>query len=392
VSEEINKETARDALEMRSVFAPGHYFFCRRIELPSDVEGEEIADYVSLQLESLAPFPIEHLQYGYATDREGNSVFVYAAYRRRFESGVVSEWAKMEVVVPDFVIALLEEERAVRDLCLAADESVFLIKYDAQSRLPASIQSFERVLDEEGEYSSPLDTLQANGKRIEAFARIKNVDAEVRIDGQDCYLSTSRNEDGAGQEFTVRREDLWSLDIRDADTIAANKADERKNNIFWKAVLGTVACIALLLLGELFYGGFAAYASYRRGVVAERQPLVNELDGKGGMTKSLEDFQDATLAPFDMLRDIEPFRPEVVYFTKVASLNSNQLEVTGFAPSQAMVNQFKARVERAQRVETVEVTNSPGQASGVRFTAVLTFKPGPIQTSSITKVKEVANG
>jgi len=345
------------------------------------VEGEEIADYVSLQLESLAPFPIEHLQYGYATDREGNSVFVYAAYRRRFEMGVVSEWAKMEVVVPDFVVALLSEERSSRELCLVTEESVSIVKYDSNSRLPVSIRSLPRDQDEDGELVEPSETLEANGARLEALTRIWNADAVAKVDGQTCFITTARNSDGAGREFTISREDLWWLDIRDRDTIAANQAEERKNTIFWKAIIGAAACLVFLLLGELFYGGFGLFSSYKREIVVERQPLVNDINDKNSITKNLEDFQDATLAPFVMLN-----------YTKVESLDSLTLEVTAFAPSQALVNQFKARIERAQSIQNVEIKTSQNQTSGTRFTAILTFKPELLQTSATIESEGVANG
>ena len=392
MSEEKIKEIARDALEMRSVFAPGHYFFCRRIELPDGLENGEVEDYVVLQLENLSPFPIEHLQYGYAIDAVGAALFVYAAYRRRFDSNEVGEWEKKEVVVPDFIIALLGEERSSRELCLIADESISIVKYDSGSGLPACIRSYSRNRDEDGELIEAEVDLKNQGVEIDDSMRIWKPDASFSMDSQRCFIGAT-NESNSGQiEFSVKRDDLWTLDIRDANTIAKNQADDRRNNVFWKVVIATAACIALLLIGEVFYGGFALFSSYEKGVVSERQPLVDDIDDKNRIANDLVDFQDKTLAPFAMLLGVESFRPEVVYFNKVTSLGSLQLEVEAFAPSQAMANQFKTRVERSENIESVEIKNSQSQASGTRFTAILTFKPGSGGTSARSISEEVANG
>ncbi|MGY8693056.1 MAG: hypothetical protein ACKVGW_02530, partial [Verrucomicrobiia bacterium] len=62
-----NPEKSR-TLTMQVIAAPSQLFFCRRIEIPEDVTEDEREGFVQLQLESLSPFPLEHLQFGYVID------------------------------------------------------------------------------------------------------------------------------------------------------------------------------------------------------------------------------------------------------------------------------------------------------------------------------------
>ena len=56
--------------------APGCSFFCRRVEIPGDVESDELDSFLQLQLESLSPFPLEHLQFGFVVDAARQFAFL----------------------------------------------------------------------------------------------------------------------------------------------------------------------------------------------------------------------------------------------------------------------------------------------------------------------------
>jgi len=332
------------------------------------------------------------LQFGYESDRGGGFVFVYAAYRRRFDSTQLGEWAKMEIVVPDFVGLLLGGERGSRELCVVAEKSISIVNYDSKSRLPVSLRSFPRHEDEEGKPIDIYKDLKNQGQEIAGNISSWTADSKILTEGQRCFITLFPRSEGKLQEYAIKREDLWPLDIRDSATITAIQGEEQKNNIFWKAILATAACFALLVFGEIFLGSFSYFTSYKQSVVGERQPMVDSINGKSRISNELMNFQDETLEPFAMLVGIEAFRPEAVYYNKVSSLSSLQLEIEGMAPSQAMVNQFKTRVERSQIIESVSIKNSRGQSSGTQFTAVLTFKPGALNSSVLPAEEEVTNG
>ena len=87
--------------------AQGHSFFCRRVAIPADIDESELESFLQLQVESLSPFPLEHLQYGFIVDGSRRFAFLYSAYRRSFDSATVGDWESRDVVIPDFSIGLL---------------------------------------------------------------------------------------------------------------------------------------------------------------------------------------------------------------------------------------------------------------------------------------------
>jgi Tfp pilus assembly protein PilN len=100
-------------------------------------------------------------------------------------------------------------------------------------------------------------------------------------------------------------------------------------------------------------------------------------------------FEDSDLVPFDMLVAIQPFLTDAVWFTKVETNGTNSLKVFANATSNGQVNQFKARLERFVKIDTVELENIQSRPGGATFTAFLNFKTGSFSSRSVSE--EVAN-
>src|SRR5471032_3241447 len=81
---------------------PDGLFFVRAVEVPADVVPAEVGVQVELALETLAPFPLAQLYYGYFWVPGGARALVFAAYRRRFTAEQVSAWDGVELVLPAF--------------------------------------------------------------------------------------------------------------------------------------------------------------------------------------------------------------------------------------------------------------------------------------------------
>ena len=117
--------------------AQGYSFFCRRVEIPGDVKSDELDSFLQLQLESLSPFPLEHLQFGFVIDASRHCAFLYAAYRRSFEHSVASSWEEQEAVIPEFSVGLLagglDDETP---LLIEGGSSFTYLEFDSLSELP----------------------------------------------------------------------------------------------------------------------------------------------------------------------------------------------------------------------------------------------------------------
>ena len=83
------------------ILLAGDRFFVRRIGLAANAP---IGPQVELALETLAPFPLEQLYYGYLVDYTRRHALVYAAYRRSFTTEEQATWETARAVLPEFVL------------------------------------------------------------------------------------------------------------------------------------------------------------------------------------------------------------------------------------------------------------------------------------------------
>ena len=81
---------------------PGHLFFIETIDLPVDLEEAEITDFIELSLETIAPFPVEQLNWGYLYSADAPTILVYATHRDRLKNAGYTELQGYTWVLPDF--------------------------------------------------------------------------------------------------------------------------------------------------------------------------------------------------------------------------------------------------------------------------------------------------
>jgi len=380
-------------MTMQVSAAPGHIFFCRRLEIPADVEDSERESYLQLQLEGMSPFPLEHLQFGFYVDSAKRYAFIYSGYRRSFDNAEMSEWSKQEVVIPEFSVGVLAgkgEEGS--PLLLVSDSSISYFEFDDLSEIPCYFESFPRNSGEDGAVRPASEDLEDVTERLksrigEECLRIWNAITKITIEQKKFELQAME----AGKLITVQveREVLWDMDLRDPESVEQAKQEEQRNVLIWRVVLGVAAALALLLFGELLWFGERAYLNLRQDWNAEQSPIVERIISQQTTINELLSFQDSDLVPFDMLVAIQPFLTDAVWFTKVETNGTNSLKVFANATSNGQVNQFKARLERFVKIDTVELENIQSRPGGATFTAFLNFKTGSFSSRSVSE--EVAN-
>ncbi|MBK1878052.1 hypothetical protein [Pelagicoccus mobilis] len=372
------------AYELDAFMAPGHWFFCRRIEIPSDLERGEEEGFVFLELENLSPFPLDHLHYGYQLDESGRYAFLFAAYRRRFEKVDQSGWRRIDAVLPDFIIGL---HRSVKDgdagLVLVTERSLVALEFDKDSELPSRFYAEARVLEnEEGEAPSlnrQVDAFAANAKERFGFSktRIWYANTDAKWVGQSAWFGAVDSSESPAARTEFSRNEIWKADLRDPEMVAQAKRDERQNGFLWKAIGGLAAGVALLLLGELYWGGSRAYLSLRETGVADNEPEVFEISELRNTTVALRDFQESNLVPFKMIEALYPLQqyPNIVY-RKFETDGPDVLIIDAKAASQTQVTEFKKRLERFEKVESVELSKQVNNPSGSTFTTTIRFRFG----------------
>ena len=359
--------------------AQGYSFFCRRVEIPGDVKSDELDSFLQLQLESLSPFPLEHLQFGFVIDASRHCAFLYAAYRRSFEHSVASSWEEQEAVIPEFSVGLLagglDDETP---LLIEGGSSFTYLEFDSLSELPRYFQSIpKRDKDiNEGVERSDLESVSAKLKAERSVESIRVWKASSQIAIDKKVLKLRAKEEDRHIVVEVDRNSMWRMDLQDSETVERVQMEERRNYLIWRIAIGMAAMIGLLIAGEFVWFAEKGYLGLRRGWNEEQAPLVEEIVSQKTTINELLSFRESDLIPFDMLVAIEPFRTDSVVFTKVETNGPNSLIVLANATSNGQANQFKARLERFVKIEAVELQNIQSRPGGTTFTALLNFKIG----------------
>lgn len=376
-------------LPMRTDFVAGHLFFCRRIELPLGLEESEERGVVELELEQMAPFPLEHLNYGYRLDGERKFAFVYAAYRKRLNAERVKAWASLDMVVPEFALALTLDGEDRSPLVLVSPESILVFKFDHRSHLPASIKAHARMLAEEATEDHEKEEVESVLESCEFDERVRvwDLDVEALQAGRKVYFKAVDRTDGTAWVRSVEREATWCIDVRDHDTVKSVQAEDKRNVILWKGILACALVCVLLLLGELIYGGASGYLAMRNKWNAEQTPRVNEIGAMQTTIYELGAFEDANLDPIRMLAAIEPLRDQSTIYRKVETEGPFTLILEVDALNLSMKNEFKRNLEELTLIQSVQETREDSNNKGSTATLVLQFFPDYVEILE----KEVAS-
>lgn len=379
----IKSKSQAQAYDLEAVLAPAHWFFCRRIEIPADLEKGEEEGYALLELENLSPFPLDHLYYGYRLDEGGRFAFVFAAYKRRFEKLDSSGWRRVDAVLPDFLIGLHPGAKQDGGLILVTEKSLVAFSYDSQSSLPGGFYAEARSLEEAEEGGVPLSSQiqsfsgrarQRLGLRRQRMWRSNAVSVWV---GKTAWFSAVDESEESAVKVSFTRDQIWKADLRDAELVEQVKRDDRQNAILWKGLGILAALVCLVLLGEVYFGASRAYLSYRESKIEERAAQVAEVESLQSTSVTLRDFLESDLAPFQMIEALLPMQqyPNIIY-KKFVTAGPDVLEIDARAANQTQVTEFKKRLERFDKVTSAELSKLNNQSSGSTFTVTIRFKYG----------------
>lgn len=86
-----------------TLYLPKDLFFIETIELPAELADEELDDFAELNLEAIAPFPIEQLNWGYWREADAGRICLYAAHRDRLKQQGYDALEGYTWVFPDFI-------------------------------------------------------------------------------------------------------------------------------------------------------------------------------------------------------------------------------------------------------------------------------------------------
>lgn len=368
------------AYALDAFLAPGHWFFCRRIAIPEDLEKGEEEGFALLELENLSPFPLDHLHFGYCLDGLRRHAFVFAAYKRRFEGVDVGGWRRIDAALPDFIAALHEDLAGPKPLILVTGKALVALRYDGESSLPADFFARAR---ETGEESSAIEEEIATfrgevEKRFDARAlRIGFANTESKWVGSTAWFGVVAADETPMARASFTRAELWKADLRDPEMVEQAKRDERQNALLWKGVGALAAIVSLLLLGEAFWGLSAGYLAMVERRNESRAARVESVETLRVTTNELLSFRESNLAPFRMIEALLPLQdwPNIIY-RKFETSGPEVLVIDARSSNQNQVTEFKKRLERFGKIQSVDLSNQVNNPSGTTFTTTIRFVPG----------------
>ena len=333
-----------------TLMLPSDIFFSREIPLPEGTLPAEIQGYAQLQVEAIAPFPIENLAWGYIAS--GDSVLVYAATEERAKSFALNGFENLWNAFPAFLPFALQPpatEDTVR-ICIASSSASAVWIKSGQS-IPYRIQSCR--IQEGTPLASDDEILAARETVLQTLGLPETLKIEDGViflenvnDKRDDKITFVTRHVSAQQpkaqsiSTTISGDAIWNADTRGRTYATAQSNDRRKSSIIWKAFAS--ACVAAALLVFLTIGLLAVKTTTTiyRSIVKHNAPEVELLQNKSDFAANLESVTEREMKPFSMLAVANAKRPSGLYYERASANDWNTMHLEGGAQRSELIQGY----------------------------------------------------
>lgn len=365
----------------RVALLPDALFFTRSVPITKGATQAEAGAQIELALESVSPFPLAQLYYGWFWVPGSEYSLVFAAYRRRFTTEQTAAWEGAELVLPGFAAVVGADVLAATTVLLNSAEGWTAVYWE-QPGVPAKV------------VFSPLDLEATEDDR----ARVREeVLREIGGSKKVIELESPLMADPAAtdREIVFRSGEVVSripapaasaLDVRDKGELAALRNAHKRDVLLWRIALGSAAALLLLFIGELALLGGREWQRVRMRQYDAQKPLVDKIASVHKLTNLIEDLATKRLLPLEMVTQLvgenNERLPADILFTRVHAEQAQglyTLVIEGKTDNSAQVNAYEATVANLPSVQNAKATIS--QVSGTRatFTLVVNFKPNSLK-------------
>lgn len=350
----------------RVLLLPGHLFFVDRIELPAGLESSEVGDFAELSLESLAPFPVEHLFWGYCHSEASGSILLYASYRDRIKAQGYKEIDAYLWVLPDFATLFGTSFPEATTLRLVSDESVSQVTFAAEESLPQQVISTPKA-------AQPEEAPSTLGVKLES--------TEISEQGRPTFHFQAIDEGadkiaGHFEKLSPAEDALWRADIRDA-TFKKNERSARRITARIGRATVYAFLFALLLVfleGILFVGDL--WLDTKSATIAKQAPEVRRIEDKQSLMNKLDQVAQNELRPVAILEALNDVRPEGIYFTSTVAEGQNRIIIDGIANTINELNDYVSALLASGNFAMLDEPRTLTRGGKTTFTATLDYIHG----------------
>ena len=377
---------------------PDGLFFTRAITIAAGASATEAAAQIELAVESLSPFPLTQLFYGYFWKSGADTALVFAAYRRRFTAEQIAEWEGAELVLPAFASLLGAEFKPATTVVLAAANGLTAMHWSGGA-VPSQVlfRPFDPELvaaaEKSGEAGAQLDEARAR-LRVELIRDTGGSQTviDLAVPPSAEATRTDREVNFRAGELLSRfsPSDVASLDVRDKTELAALRASRRRDVMLWRVTLGAAAALLVLGLAEIGLMGGAAWQKVRLTKLRAQQPKVEKILTSQDLANRIDDLATKRLLPWEMIKAVtgekrEQTPPDIlfdrVYTTPQSGIYT--ISIDAHTANVASIAAFKTLLRALPNVENAETSREQTVGGKATFTLTVTFKPNAIKPGAL---------
>ena len=359
----------------RVLLLPGHLFFTESIELTAEIAPAEWQSVAELTLESLTPFSMEQLIWGYGVCRRSRTLTVFAAYRERVKQAGYDNLEAYHQVYPEFLVLDASSREKATVSLIHRGESVTAAGFAPHARIPDRVVS--APVPEEAELQETFDSVVAEfpDDRYElAETWSGDVESEIGQDGAIHFRMEGKT------ISTVSGALLWSADLREIAFGLAKKRERQRDVILWKILLAAAGLAAALLAVEVLRGAGNIWIHFREKQIQRQAPVVAQIMSRSNRVNRLEQRATGRLRPFDTLDLLNRDRPATLYFTAVEADEFNRYVIEGIAGTVNELNAYAAALAESGYFESVVPQINKTQSGQTTFTLQLIVRELPATT------------
>jgi hypothetical protein len=362
---------------------PDGLFFVRAVGIDaSNAPGgvltpAEIGSQVELALETIAPFPLNQVYYGYFWVPGASRALVFAAYRRRFTPELVATWAGTELVLPAFAALLGVPVEPATTVVLTSPEGLTAIHWE-DGPVPTQVRFRPLAADatEEERTLARDELLRAFGSKAildlagPPAAEASRSDQEIVF---HCGELTSRLPAASAD----------ALDVRDKEELAQLRRERTRSVLAWRALVACFAAAGLLALGELLLVAGGLWQTTRLTTLHAQAPVVGQILTAQSLAQRINELANKQLLPMEMLGAIVgeklERKPESIVFTRAATSGQNTLTVEAQTTNIGDINVYRTTLEALPVIAKVDFKPVRSANNIANFTFVVTFKAGALK-------------
>ncbi len=365
---------------------PGHLFFIETIEVPVDLEPSEIQDFVELSLESIAPFPVDQLNWGYLYSEDTPSILLYATHRDRLKNAGYTDLQSCAWVLPDFATltgACFPDETVVT---LESANNLSLLLFDKGTSIPRTVlvaplakeDSLDKVLKAVKELKATAPDLPKTASTL----NIRTGAVELNEQGLPTFNQASADDSrsdldyGAWTTLTPGEAELWQADVRSGEFKETERSARRLGAVLLR-ITGWAAVFALVLIvGEILLMACLAWVGTLDKQLDSQQPAVETIEEKQALMVKLEQVSQNELRPIAMLEAANKIRLAQklgIEYDDVVIEGQNHITIEGKATSINALNTYIENLKRSDHFEIVTDHKQFTRSGKTTFTVTLGY-------------------